>query len=282
MNEFLAAINLVFKGMVIGMGKVVPGMSAGTMAVLVGLYTRMIEAFSHIATKDRVKRKSYLTFLGLVFFGALLSVIGLANVLTEGLRYFPVATMLFFFGLIIGSLPSIYKSSPDMRVNKKRVFIFICFFALMALISTLSPENMRGAIITTLSWWMYILSGMVAGIAMLVPGISGSFFLILLGTYSAVLHATSKLNIGILILLGIGGVIGILLTSNLVNFLVKRFPGELYWAIIGLVLGSLIEIWPGWAPDTEGFFGIFTLISGLGIALFFSFYKKKKLKHPQE
>jgi putative membrane protein len=286
-------IRIFLIGAAMGVANIIPGVSGGTIAVVFGIYEDLMEALGNFLT-DKTKRGEYIKFLIILFTGALVSIISLARVLSWSFENYPLPTVYFFLGLIIGSIPVVVKSHPDMKPNFKRIIAF--FVGLVAVIILALMQNKSGGersvteiISFGLSDYLYfIFSGAVAASAMIIPGVSGSFILILLGVYWKVLGALSGLTstlvnsgfttemitkLSILGSLFIGIVIGILVFSKIMSWALKNNPAITMYLILGLIIGSIYQIFPGFALSFHGVLSIVTLIIGTIISLKFGVEK---------
>lgn len=261
---------LFLKGCVIGIANIIPGVSGGTIAVVLGVYEKIIDAISNFFT-NKAKRLDYLIFLATIILGAIVIIFLSARLMKYLLENYGVYTNLAFVGLIAGSIPSIYQSHEDMKLSVPALLSFIAGVAIILIFEFGFPdvekqEGHRVALtLTANSALMLWLSGFLGGGAMIVPGVSGSFVMLLMGQYYIVTSALAGFNLIILIIAGVGIVPGIIVFARLINYSLKHFPKETYYFILGLVLASLISIYPG-LPDSVTGIAIAVLIT----AVFFS------------
>ncbi len=237
---------LCIKGFFMGIANIIPGVSGGTLAITMGIYEELIEAISHFFTR----LKSNLNFLMPIIIGALVSIVIGSKIIGYSLDEFPLPTILFFTGLILGGLPMLYKKiKGSFKISNVVIFIstFAIIIGLMFLKSGsyVSFENMH-----LLDYIMLFIVGVVAAATMIIPGISGSFMLMVMGYYKPILNTINDLtsfnnigsNLAILIPFGIGVLVGIVLIAKLIEFLFKKFEVPTYFGIIGFVLASIIGI----------------------------------------
>jgi putative membrane protein len=283
-------------GAAMGVANIIPGVSGGTIAVVFGIYEDLMEALGNFLT-DKTKRWQYIRFLSVLFTGALVSIISLARVLSWCFEHYPLPTVYFFLGLIIGSIPVVIKSHSDMKPSINRVVAFLAGLAgviILALIQQKSGENTGGAVLISLNlgdYIYFIFSGAIAASAMIIPGVSGSFILILLGVYWKVLGALSGLTstllsdgfteemvmkISVLGSLFIGVVIGILIFSKIMSWALKNHPAVTMYLILGLIVGSLYQIFPGFEMSIQGIISLCTLTMGIIISLKFGVEKSSE------
>lgn len=289
-------IRVFLIGMAMGVANIIPGVSGGTIAVVFGIYEKLMEALSNFLT-DNTKRWQYIKFLSILFSGALVSIVSLARVLSWSFENYPLPTVYFFLGLIIGSIPVVIKSHPDMKPTLTRSIAFLLGFIAVIILALMQQESgvdMAGTEISSsgLSDYLYfIFSGALAASAMIIPGVSGSFILILLGVYWKVLGALSGLTstllsdgftaemvtkLSILGFLFIGVVIGILIFSKIMSWALKHHPATTMYLILGLIIGSIYQIFPGFEMSLNGVIAILVLIIGILISLKFGVEKGRE------
>ncbi|MCP5498913.1 MAG: DUF368 domain-containing protein [Leptospiraceae bacterium] len=238
------------KGVAMGGADIIPGVSGGTIALIVGIYEKLLQAIQSIDAKFIRKLLSFnikeaLSIIHIRFLVSLLAgigtaVVGLSHVIHIFLNDFPVQTWAFFFGLILASILIIGKSITNWGSSGGSGFLFgtISGYILVGLIPVQTPET---------SWFIF-LCGMIAICAMILPGISGAFLLLVLGKYEYVTSALKNpflpSSILIIITFGSGALIGILAFSRLLNYLLKNYHNLTIAILTGLMLGSLRKVWP--------------------------------------
>lgn len=238
-------IILIIKGMIIGLANVIPGVSGGTLMITLGIYEEVIQTISHFFTNFK-KNLKFIIPLGI---GMVLAILILSKIIGLSLEKYPFATTLFFLGLIIGGIPLI---TNNMKKEKKVSNYIIAFisFAFIILFAFLKSSNEVTLSTNPLSLILLFLVGIVASATMVIPGISGSFVLMLLGYYQPIINTVRSLtnfsllgtNILILGSLGLGILIGIVLVSKLIEFLLKKYEVKTYYAVFGFVIASCIAI----------------------------------------
>lgn len=244
---------LILKGCAIGVANIIPGVSGGTIAVVLGIYEQLIESISNFLT-NKEKRKEYLAFLVRVTLGALIVVFVSAKLITFLLENYQIYTYLAFMGLIAGSIPSIYKSHHDMKLNLTSVITFLVGAGIIIMFEFAFPqvEKKEGiAVIFNLTFssgLLLAIAGFFAGGSMIVPGISGSFIMLLMGQYYVVTSSIAQRNVIPLGIVGLGIIVGVIIFAKAINVLLKKFPKETFYFILGLVVASLFSIFPG-LPD---------------------------------
>ncbi len=263
-----------------GAADVVPGVSGGTMAFILGIYEELIESIQTFARKEfwrnvltgRIRdalRSVNFGFLFCVLFGILLAIFTLAHTLESLLATHPALVWSFFFGLILASVFVISKRIE--RWSPKELITLIVAAALAYLIVGLVPVETPNA------WWFLVLAGAIAICAMILPGISGAFLLLLLGKYQTALAAVNDRDFMTLILFAIGAVIGLVLFSKILNWLFRRYHNLTVVFLMGLMIGSLRKLWP-WRGESELEIGvgIGLIIVGIAVVLVIELCTTKK------
>lgn len=234
------------KGMAMGAADVVPGVSGGTIAFITGIYERLLNAIKsfNLTALGLLKEKQLAefwrhidgSFLVSLFAGILTSIILMAGVIHHWLENYPILVWAFFFGLILASAWYVAKQLPAWKAPH---FLLMLIGAAIAVwVSMISPSSGSD------SYLMVFLSGAIAICAMILPGISGSFILVLLGMYNVVLGAITSYNFGIIAVFGAGAVIGLLSFSHLLSYLFKHYHDLTLATLAGFMLGSLWKVWP--------------------------------------
>jgi putative membrane protein len=287
-------MRIFFVGGAMGVANIIPGVSGGTIAVVFGIYEYLMEALGNFLT-SKEKRKEYILFLTVLFSGSILAIFGLAWLLEQAFQNYPKPTVFFFIGLIIGSIPVVIKSYHDMRLRIGRGISFFLGLALvvwLALLQGNTAESVQSAAFSGYGigdYLYFFICGAIAASAMIIPGVSGSFILILLGVYWTVLGALSGLTtilftsgltaelinrLLILSALGVGVVLGILVISRVMDYALKKFPAITMYFILGLIIGSIYQLFPGFALNVRGLGSVITFAVGMGISLAFGAEKK--------
>lgn len=247
-------IKSVLKGMVIGLANIIPGVSGGTMMVSMGIYDKLIHCITHLFSEFK---KSVL-FLLPIAVG-----MGVAIVLSAfGLEYlfanFPVQTNLLFIGLVLGGLPAIWKNVKGNRIQVGHIIACLIFFVLVAGMALMGDkEGAEASLAFNLINVIKLFAvGIIASATMVIPGVSGSMMLLLLGYYNPILDTITGFmkalvhfdingilaGCGVLIPFGIGIVVGIFAIAKLIEIIFEKFPLYAYWAIIGLIVSSPVAI----------------------------------------
>ena len=250
MKKFFSWLALFLKGAVMGIANVIPGVSGGTLAVIMGIYDKFISAISNIL-KDFIKN---LLFLLPIVLGMGASIIISSKVIGNALEAIPLATALFFEGLIIGGIPILYKKIKGHEKKPLNIVIFLIVFALLLVYTFAFGGINNEVVIVEFNFVEYLklfLVGVVGAATMIIPGISGSMTLMVLGYYNLIVtDAVGNIanfdllsrNLNILIPFGLGCVIGIVVIAKIVEYLLKKFEIKTYFAIFGFVFASMIIV----------------------------------------
>ncbi len=245
------------KGMGVGIANIIPGVSGGTIALITGIFERLIHALKSIDLQAfkllfSGKWKSFiertdLYFLLAVFSGAIIAIVLLARVFGFLFADYPVYIWSFFFGLILASVYFVGKTVEHWRLS---VYLFFALGTVIALLFTfLTPATENSG------FFYLMICGVVAVCSMILPGLSGSFVLILMGNYQLVaIDAINNRDFTILFPVLIGAVLGLVGFSHLLSWVFKRFRDQTIAALTGFILGSLGVIWP-WKNPIEQAFG---------------------------
>ncbi len=247
-------IKSILKGIVIGIANIVPGVSGGTMMVSMGIYDKLIHCITHLFSEFKKSVK----FLFPIAVGMLIAIVGSSFALEEMFARIPIQTNLLFVGLILGGLPAIWKNVKGKSVKIGHIAAALVFFALVAGLAALGDTEGAAADLSFTVGNVLILFavGVITSATMVIPGVSGSMVLMLMGFYEPVLasitdfvEALVHLDVngilagcGVLIPFGIGVVAGIFGIAKLVEVVFEKFPLYAYWAIIGLIVASPVAI----------------------------------------
>ena len=249
MSRLTRNIGVAAKGFAMGAANVIPGVSGGTIALLTGIFNELIGALNALLTPKAWKLLfkgsfrefwEYIhgTFLLCLGAGVVASVFSLAKLMEYVLSHHPVQTWAFFFGLILVSAVFML---ADLKGKKAMDVLWLAIGAAMgAAICLLSPSTTPDAP------WFIAICGAIAICTMILPGISGSFILVLLGKYDYIMGAVSNLDIPVLAVFAVGCVVGIVAFSKILHWLIAHFEKQTLLVLIGFTVGSLVKVWP-WA-----------------------------------
>ena len=280
MKEFIANI---LRGMVIGIANVIPGVSGGTMMVSMGIYDKLILVLTHF-----IKRmKEAVALLVPILVGMLLSIAIFAKIFSEILfPRFPLQTNLFFIGLILGGLPVIYGKVRGNTIRIPQIIAFLLFFVMVVGFARVGEGGGSSADISFSAGNVVRLFGVgiIAAATMVIPGVSGSMIMMILGYYNTIIdtindfiNALKTFDIAamldtfvVLVPFGIGVLAGIVAVAKLIEFMLKKYPLVTYWAIIGLIAASPFAILLMMEIVTVGVVEIATGIVLLAVGFFIS------------
>ena len=259
MKNFLKYLTVGIKGACMGAADVIPGVSGGTIAFIMGIYDEFVGSIARIdATAVKMLLGGRIrdfwkhingTFLLSLVIGIGVSVVALAGLMQTLLTKYPIQTWAFFFGLIVASSIFILRGISDWRI---RDFGFLALGLLLGVVvCTLSPTQTPDAL------WFIFLSGALAICAMILPGISGSFILLILGKYQYIMGAITNVvsgvdmgrNLLILAVFMVGAVVGILGFSKFLHWLLARWHRTTLIVLAGFIIGSLVKVWPWSNPE---------------------------------
>ena len=246
---------LFLKGIAMGVSDLIPGISGGTVALLLGIYKNLIKSLKSINKKtlfyfftlnyNRLSHQLNFKFLIPVFFGIMTSIIFFSKIISFLITDHKILLFSFFFGLIFfSSLKIIYDLKPK---SSKNYLIIILGFSFGFFISLINPIN------TSDSFLSIFLSGFIAISAMLLPGISGSYILLMIGKYEFMLESISNLYLENILIFSIGALLGILCFSKIIYWLLNKYYNTTIFFLSGLMLGALNKVWP-WTYNEEIFF----------------------------
>ncbi|MGP1309965.1 MAG: DUF368 domain-containing protein [Phycisphaerales bacterium] len=245
----------LFGGAMMGLANLVPGISGGTMLLAAGIYPRFVSAVAEVTTL-RFRPRSIL-LLGVVALAAALTIVLLATPTKHLVVHHRWVMYSLFIGLTLGGLPLVYRLAKPL--NASAVLAAVLSFAAMAAMAFITPGGGGGSP----SMLMFLLGGIAGASAMILPGVSGAYLLLLMGLYVPILAAIEQAKVGLLgdgdtprdlalffdackvaIPVGLGVVIGIAGVSNAMRYLLDRFPKPTLGALLGLLLGAVVGLWP--------------------------------------
>lgn len=238
---------VALKGFGMGAANVVPGVSGGTIALLTGIYSRIIDSLDSLTRRETWKSlfsgrfREFWKLIGGDFLlalavGVVASVFLLASLMTRVLESYPILTWAFFFGLILASAFFMFRDIDGW--DWKCVLLTLAGAAAGVAFCTLTPTTTPDGL-----WFIFIV-GAVSICSMILPGISGSFVLLIFGKYDHIMEAVSSLDLKTLAVFGLGCLVGLLSFARLLHYLMKRWEKQTMLALLGFVLGSLVKIWP--------------------------------------
>lgn len=257
------------KGILIGSGAILPGISSGVLCIIFGIYEKLLDSIINFFKNVREN----IRFLFPIIIGVSIGVLIFSNFLNYFLINFPIQTKSIFIGLILGSIPSLLKEA-NKKSSFKPIFLFYTLFAfiigfLLVFFENYIPNNYKNS---AFSFVYLFLAGFIMSVGVIVPGISSTVILMLMGVYNVYLASISTLYFPVLIPMGLGLILGSFIFMKLTNFLLNHFYEKTFFSIIGFSLGSILVLIPDISFGIESI--VFFLCILLGFLLFSLFGKK--------
>lgn len=252
----------------------VPGVSGGSMAMILGVYNKLV---SSVSSFRKHKRESFF-FLMLFSLGGGLGMLLFANPLLSLIEKYPMPMLYFFLGAVAGGVPLIFRQAEIKRFSWKvplYITVGLLVVALFAILPTGAFQSeMEAGII---SFLLLMLAGFIAAVALVLPGISVSYLLLIMGLYDETMRAISEFYLSFLVPLGIGLLLGIVLTTKILEKAMTKHPHPTYLIILGFVLGSMAEVFPGIPTGPELLLSLFMLAAGFGAIRLLSWKETKRI-----
>jgi putative membrane protein len=280
-NSIFSWLTNGFKGMFIGMANAIPGVSGGTIAVITGIYEPIIDALGSVFSREGAWKKKIPAVLPLlipVIIGVFTGIAVFANLLEYLFEQVPMQTQFLFIGLILGSLPFLIKQTGKTTFKPGYLIPLVLSFALLIWMAFKNADiGDRSSILASQqvirdvsisNAFLLIFVGMIATGTMVVPGVSGSFLLVLIGMYGTFVHMFTEQNLPVIGFFMIGAILGLLIISKVISVLLEHFHGYTYYGIIGLVVGSVASLWPGFTFDFQGLTAVGAAALGFAAAWF--------------
>ena len=268
-------INLFLKGMAIGVSNVIPGISAATLMVLLDIYDELVEAIGNILI-NKSKRKDYFLLLLPLVIGAVGGVLIFASLITLLIERYAAPTQFFFIGLVLGSIPAVLRMHHEMKPSISRLTAFVVGLGLVIFLGIEERLGISGHISagtsSLLGFSLFAVVGFLAGGTMVTPGVSGAYVFLLTETYEPIMQALASLtqppiHWGVIISVAAGAGTGLLVCSRLIGLALERQPAVTFYAILGLISGSLVGLWPaGLDVSASSLASILALVPGIAIA----------------
>lgn len=247
-------LKMILKGVVIGVANIIPGVSGGTMAVSMGIYDKIIHAATHFLSEFKKSMKILIPIL----IGAGLGLVVVARLIQMMFDKAPFQTNLLFVGLIVGGLPAMTKKVKGQSIRLPHIIACVLFFAFVVGLAAIGETEGAAAdlSINAVNIMKLFGVGIIASATMVIPGVSGSMILMLIGYYNPVLNEVNRFidnlvsfnvpglldGCAVLVPFGIGVVVGIVAIAKIIELIFKKFPYVAYWAIIGLIVASPFAI----------------------------------------
>ena len=237
MNGFLNII----KGIFIGAGAIVPGVSSGVLCVIFGIYEKLLDAVLNFF-KDI---KQNIKFLFPIALGVGIGVLLFSNILNYLLYEFPIQTKSIFIGLIIGTIPSLVKEVNEKETFKPQNVIYLLIALAIGIVTVVLENKLYiSSNIEDMSFMYFVMCGAVMSLGIVVPGVSSTIILMLLGVYSVYLQSIANLYFPVLIPMGVGLILGSIIVMKLTKRLLEKYYGKTFYVIIGFTIGSIFVLLP--------------------------------------
>lgn len=230
----------IFKGICIGSGAILPGISSGVLCVIFGIYEKLLNSVLDFFKSP----KENLKFLTPIIIGVIIGVLIFSNLLNYFLYSFPVQTKAIFIGLILASIPSLIKDVNNKQKFKVHYFLYAIVTFFIGVFSVYLEKSLTVSASDSISIFYLVLSGFLMSVGVVVPGVSSTIILMLLGVYSSYLASVSYLYFPVLIPMAIGLFLGSIVFMKLTRFLLKHFYAQTFYSIIGFTAGSILVLFP--------------------------------------
>lgn len=251
-----------FKGILIGAGAILPGISSGVLCVIFGIYENLLNCILNFFKNIKQNFKFLFpiasgSIIGLILFGNILKYLFLAH---------PIPIQFTFIGLILGSIPTLIKESLQKAKFKPFDLIFTLISLILGILLVVLENHLSFGYSNQYSFLFLVFSGFLMSAGIVIPGISSTLILMLLGIYGVYLDSISYLYLPFLFPLGIGIFIGSICFMKIIKFLLDKFYPQTFFTIIGFTLGSVFILYPGFSFDLTGVLSILSLLLGFTLA----------------
>ncbi|MEG0919388.1 MAG: DUF368 domain-containing protein [Anaerovoracaceae bacterium] len=270
-NPISLKLKIIY-GTIIGGSMLIPGVSGGTTAILLGIYDDLISTVSGFRKSIKKNGLSLIQYS----IGGILGMLLLSRVMLHLISNWELPIMFFFIGAIIGSLPPLYSKAKLPKLKLPNV-IACLFGTLISLSLFYLPANIfkLSYDFTLINLLLLLAIGVILAIALVLPGISASYVLLMLGLYKETLYSIKTFNLAVLVPLGLGTLLGIFLVTNILEHFMSKHPQFTYMVIIGFMFGSIVQVFPG-VPS--GITIVYCLLTGiLGLVLIFWLSRKRQM-----
>ena len=228
-------IQLIIKGFIVGIGKIIPGVSGSMLAISMGIYEKALDCISHFFRHI----KENIFFLGNLCAGILFAILLFSHIIHWSLENYYFEVMLLFIGLILGTMPSVYGTIKGQKRTIYRIFLFLLATTFVFLLTLVKNNNVSIQQNTNLH---FILIGLIDAITMIIPGISGTAVLMILGYYDLFIKLFVEFSLVSTIFFGIGLMIGVISVSKIMGYFLSKHKASTYYVILGFSLSSLLVL----------------------------------------
>jgi len=273
MQEWGKQVIDFLKGLVIGIGAIAPGVSGGTLAVILGLYERITHALADLFHEFWKKVKEFFPLA----LGGAVGILGFSNIINYLFQNHELEVKYLFIGLMIGTFPSLRRQAD--RKGFKLWYLLPFVITLIVAVFLSSQGNIVSEDLSSSGQQHFLLlvfCGAIIGLGTIIPGISASFILMYLGTYGIMMEGIARLNMLVLLPAGLGFVISVLGLAKLINMLFAKAYGYTYYAIFGLTVGSIVAVFPGFGAGWRYLICYLLLIAGCIVSFYLSSLKVRK------
>ncbi len=254
MNGFLN----ILKGIFIGAGAIVPGVSSGVLCVIFGIYEKLLDSVLNFF-KDI---KNNIKFLFPITLGGIIGVLAFSNIMNYALYEFPIQTKSIFIGLIIGTIPALVKEVNEKQQFRIRNVIYLLIAIGIGIITVILENTISiGTYLGEINNLYLIICGIIMSVGIIVPGVSSTIILMLLGVYSVYLQSIANIYLPVLIPMGVGLVLGSIIVMKITKKLLEKYYAQTFYSIIGFTIGSIFVLLP------QGMTVLEIILSGLCIIL---------------
>ncbi len=257
------------KGILIGSGAILPGISSGVLCIIFGIYEKLLDSIIHFFRDI----KSNIKFLLPIVIGVAIGILIFSNFLNYFLINFPIQLKSIFIGLILGSIPSLIREA-NKKSEFKPIFLLYTLFAFLfgVFLVVLEKYIPNSNINSTFSFFYLFLAGFIMSVGIIVPGISSTIILMLMGVYNTYISSISTLYFPVLIPMGLGLIIGCFIFMKFTDFLLNNFFEKTFYSIIGFSLGSILVLMPDISFNLTAIVSLLCIVLGF---LLFSLFGKK-------
>ena len=253
----------ILKGVFIGAGAIVPGVSSGVLCVIFGIYEKLLDSVLNFF-KDIKNNIKFLFPIGL---GGVIGVLAFSNIMNYALYEFPIQTNSIFIGLIIGTIPSLVKEVNEKEQFKLRNVIYLLIALGIGIITVILENTISiGTYLGEINNLYLIICGMIMSIGIIVPGVSSTIILMLLGVYSVYLQSIANIYLPVLIPMGIGLVLGSIIVMKITKKLLEKYYAQTFYSIIGFTIGSIFVLLPQGMTTLEMILSVLCIILGIYIS----------------
>lgn len=237
---FLKFFKDFFKGILIGAGAILPGISSGVLCVIFGIYESLLNCVFNFFKNIKQNFK----FLFPLVAGGLVGIIIFGNILKYLFFAYPIQIKFIFIGLILGSIPAIFKEGTSKEKFKPQYLIFTLFSLILGILLVILENNLPNSTSNEYNFLFLVFSGFLMSAGVIIPGVSSTLILMLLGIYEFYLDAVATFYLPFLIPLGIGLFIGSLICMKITQFLLNKYHAQTFFTIIGFTIGSIFVLFP--------------------------------------